>query len=116
MGIGNEPLSIFLASDSPKRRALLDLRIGATNTLRNNETPIDYVRVKYKYSAYDDYQRVGLVNVPILAGMRFVGAYDYYFLAGLKVGLPVLGYNSTKGRAEVEVLDEVNAVDRKSVV
>ena len=40
--------------------------------------------------------------------MRFVGAYDYYFLAGLKVGLPVLGYNSTKGRAEVEVLDEVN--------
>ena len=85
-----------------------DLRVGATNTLRNDGTPIDYVRVKYKYSAYDDYQRVGLVNVPILAGMRFVGAYDYYFLAGIKVGLPVLGYNSTKGRVEVEVLNEIN--------
>ena len=56
-----------------------------------------WVQLQYKYDKYRDCQNVGIVNIPILAGMRFKANYDFYFLAGAKIGLPVLGINSTRG-------------------
>lgn len=58
----------------------------------------DYIKLRYNYLKYRDIQNVGIVNVPILAGMRFNATYDFYFLAGAKVGLPVMGFGSSKGK------------------
>ncbi len=80
MGISGEKVLLYPASIKPD---------GVTG---------DYIKLRYNYLKYRDIQNVGIVNVPILAGMRFTATYDFYFLAGVKVGLPVMGFGSSKGK------------------
>jgi outer membrane protein OmpA-like peptidoglycan-associated protein len=56
------------------------------------------VILPYDYKRNRDVQNVGIINVPLLAGMQFQGAQTYYFLLGGKVGLPVMGSNSNRGK------------------
>ena len=64
------------------------------------------IRFRYKAIRHTDGQNVGILNVPLMAGMRIKANYDYYFLAGVKVGLPVLGYNVTNGKFTTEGFHE----------
>lgn len=81
--------------------------VNAINSNRADGTPINTVMVRYGYRKYNDSQRAGIINVPIMAGMRLGGKYNYYFLAGTKVGLPVFGFNSSKGKVNMEVYDKI---------
>ncbi|GHV34079.1 hypothetical protein FACS1894178_0890 [Bacteroidia bacterium] len=54
----------------------------------------------YKISKYKDVYNVGYINLPILAGMKFQdklwNSGEYYFLAGLKLGLPIFAHATSK--------------------
>jgi outer membrane protein OmpA-like peptidoglycan-associated protein len=57
----------------------------------------EWVKLFYDYKRNRDVQNVGIVNVPLLAGMQFQGSQTYYFLLGGKVGLPMMGFNYNRG-------------------
>ncbi len=97
----------FINSVTKVNNLMGETVVNATNSNGSDGTPINTVMVKYDYRKYNDNQRVGIINVPLMAGMRLGGKYNYYFLAGTKVGLPVFGFNSSKGKVDMEVYDKI---------
>jgi outer membrane protein OmpA-like peptidoglycan-associated protein len=62
-----------------------------------SDTEGDEAVFNYDALKYNSKHRLGLLNVPILAGMQFEGEYNFYFLLGAKVGMPVLGTYGGRG-------------------
>ncbi len=57
----------------------------------------------YAFSNYREQQMMGYVNIPVMAGGLFEDRY--YFLAGVKVGLPVYGSYNVSSQVESYLTD-----------
>ncbi|MDR2684750.1 MAG: OmpA family protein [Prevotellaceae bacterium] len=71
---------------------------GLCDSVYMFDTQDTLMRFHYDFMSYRDRQVVGYVNIPLLAGMQFNGNIPFYFLAGVKIGTPVLGSYSSKGK------------------
>lgn len=66
--------------------------------------PYQTMRYKYTYNQMSDLWQTGYVQLPILAGMEFANG-QYYFLAGPKVGLNVMGTSAVSGNYTTTIQD-----------
>ena len=66
--------------------------------------PYQTMRYKYTYNQMSDLWQTGYVQIPILAGMEFLNG-QYYFLAGPKVGLNIMGNSAVSGNYTTTIQD-----------
>ena len=66
--------------------------------------PYPTMRYKYTYNQMSDLWQTGYVQIPLLFGMEFLNG-QYYFLAGPKVGLNIMGTSVVSGNYTTTIQD-----------